>query len=128
MMEVTAGDGRSNIIIHDEKRGAILELKCYEHKRKAGYREKEESLLSKGTNEALDHRDARHYQAVMPEGVTTICEYGISFLGPYCGVEACMLKRVNGEWVTQAEYSADDDEKRCTGKVAYKRMGLEREN
>jgi len=124
MMEVTAGDGRSNIIIHDDKKGAILKLKRYEHKKKAGYREKEESLLSKGTNEALDHRDTRHYGAVMPEGVTTTCEYGISFLGPYCGVEARMLNRVHGEWVTQTEYSADDDENRR--KVAYKSMGLER--
>jgi len=75
MMEVTAGDGRSDIFTHDEEKGAILELKRYTtHKKKEGYREKEKSLLSKGTKEALDQCDTRIYRAKMPKGVTTICE------------------------------------------------------
>src|SRR6266581_1399849 len=76
-MEVVAGDGRTDIILHDEKKGGILEFKRLPHPKKNGYRDHEESLLSKAMNNALDQCDTRHYRAGMPEGVITIVEYGI---------------------------------------------------
>ena len=43
--------------------------------------------------------------------VTTICEYGIVFLGPCYGVEAHILERVDGKWVTEGVgYTAEVDE------------------
>ena len=54
----------------------------------------------------------KRHRAGMPEGVITIVEYGIAFLGPYCAVEARMLERQNGKWITRTEYSVSTDEKR----------------
>ena len=81
--------------------------------KKKGYCDQEESLLSEATNEALNQCDTRHYRAGMPEGVITIVEYGIAFLGPYCAVEARMLDRQNGKWIMRpTKYSVSADEKR----------------
>jgi len=112
-MEQVAGDGRADVILHDDEKGTILELKRLPHPKKKGYRDQEESLLSKATNEALDQCDMRHCRAVMPEGVITIVEYGIAFLGPYCAVKARILDRQNEKWITRpTEYSVSADEKR----------------
>ena len=109
-MEQVAGDGRADIILHDDEKGGILELKRLPHPKKKGYRDQEESLLSEA---ALDQCDTRHYRAVMPEGVITIVEYGIAFLGPYCAVKARILDRQNEKWITwPTEYSVSADEKR----------------
>ncbi len=48
-MEVVAGDGPTDIILHDEEKGGILEFKRLPHLNKKGYRDHEESLLSKAT-------------------------------------------------------------------------------
>jgi hypothetical protein len=77
-----------------------------------GYRDREESLLSQATNGALGQCDTRLYRAGMPKGVITIVEYGIAFLGPYCAVEARMLERNDGKWMTRNKYSASTDEER----------------
>lgn len=112
-MEVVAGDGRADVILYDEeKRGGILEFKRLPHPIKNGYGNNQESLLSKATNGALNQCDTRHYRAGMPKGVTKIVEYGIAFLGPYCAVEARMLEKKDGKWITQTAYSASTDEKR----------------
>ena len=112
-MEQVAGDGRADIILHDdEETGGILEFKRLAHPKKEGYRDHEESLLSEATNEALNQCDTRHYRAGMPEGVITIVEYGIAFLGPYCAVEARLLEKADGKWITRSTYSVSSDEKR----------------
>ena len=80
-MEQVAGDGQADIILHDDEKGGILELKCLPHPKKKRYHDQEESLLSEATNEALDQCDMHHYRAGMPKGVVTIVEYGITFLG-----------------------------------------------
>ena len=99
-MEVVAGDGRTDIILHDEEKGGYSWVQTSSASQKKGYRDYEASLLSKATNGALDQRD--YY----------IVEYGIAFLGPYCAVEARMLERKDGKWTTQTKYSSSTDEKR----------------
>jgi len=109
-MEQVAGDRRVDIILHDDEKGGILELKRLPHPKKRGYRDQEASLLSEAANEALDQCDTRHYRAVMPEGVIAIVEYGIAFLGPYCAVKARILDRQNGKWITRpTKYSVSAD-------------------
>ena len=111
-IEQVAGDGRADIILYDDKRGGILELIRLPHPKKEGYRDHEKSLLSEATNGALDQCDTRHYRADMPEGVNTIVECGIAFLGPYCAVEGRLLERQNGKWITRTQYSVSADEDR----------------
>ncbi len=118
-MEVGTGLGRADIVFYNEV-GFVAEVKRFSHNKKEGYRDQERKLLSSGTKEALLQCDTRHYLSTMPEHVNTIYEYGLAFLGPYCGVEARILKKENGTWVTDSVYTADEDEKRrqrtyCTG-------------
>jgi hypothetical protein len=96
-MEVGAGDGRTDVILYNEKKGGILEFKRIAHPKKMGYRDREESLLSQATNGALGQCDTRLYRAGMPKGVITIVEYGIAFLGSYCAVEGRLLDRKDGK-------------------------------
>ncbi len=110
-MEVDAGDGRTDMVFYRDE-GVVLELKRFPRKKKKGYRDQERLQLSNGTKEALEECDTRYCRSIMPENVTTIYEYGLAFLGPYCGVEARILKKVNGIWVTDGVYTAGEDEKR----------------
>jgi hypothetical protein len=112
MMEIVAGDGRSDMIFYQNESGIIIEVKRLPHTKKEGYRDVGRVLLSHEPKKALQQCDTRHYRAIMPEGVTTICEYGLAFLGPYCGVEARIVERVGGKWVTGVEYTAEEDEER----------------
>jgi len=118
-MEVGAGLGQAGIVFYNEV-GVIVEVKCFSHDKKEGYHNQERKQLSSGTKEALLQCDTRHYRLMMPKHVNTIYEYGLAFLGPYCGVEARILKKENGSWVTESAYTADEDENRrqrtyCTG-------------
>jgi len=118
-MEVGAGLGRADIVFYKEE-GVVVEVKRFSHDKKEGYRDQERIQLSGGTKEALSQCDTRHYRLTMPEHVNTVYEYGLAFVGPYCAVEARVLKKVNGTWVTNLVYTAEEDEKRrqrtyCTG-------------
>ncbi len=49
----------------------------------------------------------------MPKEVTTICEYGIAFLGPYCAIEARLLEWDDEwGWIKKREHTTKDDESR----------------
>lgn len=87
-------------------------VKCFSHDKKEGYRDQERKQLSSGTKEALLQCDTCHYCLTMPEHVNIVYEYGLAFLGPYCAVEARVLKKVNGTWVTDRVYTAEEDERR----------------
>ena len=109
-MEQPAGIGRLDIMFYRDV-GIIAKLRQEPQEEKKGYREVECKRLTKGTKRALEQCDTRHYRSIMPEHVTTIYEYGLAFLGPYCGVEARTVKKMNGVWVTVDVYTADEDEK-----------------
>jgi len=88
-------------------------VKRLPHPDKKGYRHDIEGRqLSQETMEALKQCDTRNCRAIMPDGVVTICEYGLAFLGPYCGVEGRLIEKVGEQWVTKATYTAQEDEKR----------------
>ena len=113
VMEATAGAGRTDMSFWNEKTGTINEVKRIEYWEKAGYRDTHErKLLTKAAKEALDQCDTRHYRAILPDTVTTVCEYGLAFLGPYCGIEARRLERVGEKWVVKETYTAEEDEVR----------------
>jgi hypothetical protein len=99
------------MIFHQNSRGVIIEMKCHPHPAKKGYCDVEHELLSCVMKEALQQCDSRHYHAHMPKDVTTVCEYGLAFLGPYCGIKVHILQRADGKWVTGSEYTAAEDEK-----------------
>jgi hypothetical protein len=108
-MEIGAGLGY--IVFYNEV-GVVVEMKRFSHGKKEGYRDQEHKQLSNGTKEALLQCDTRHHRSMMPERVNTVYEYGLAFLGPYCAVEARVLKKVDGTWITNRVYTAEEDEKR----------------
>ncbi len=69
-MEVGAGLGRAYILFNNEV-GVVVEVKCFSHDKKEGYRDQERKLLSSGTKEALLQCDTRHYRST-PEHVTNM--------------------------------------------------------
>jgi hypothetical protein len=127
VMETAAGTGRTDMAYWNEKWGVINKVKRIEYPEKKGYRDAHErKLLTKAAKEALDQCDMRHYHAIMPDSVTTVCEYGFAFLGPYSGIEARLLERVGGKWITKERYTAEEDEVRR--KDAYRPQQAAEEN
>ena len=113
VMETAAGTGRTDMAFWNKTRGTIDEVKRIEYPEKRGYRDSHErKFLTKAAKEALEQCDTRHYRAIMPATVTTVCEYGLAFLGPYCGIEARLLERVGEKWVIKEMYTAEEDEVR----------------
>jgi len=113
VMETPAGTGRTDMAFWNEKRGTIIEVKRIKYTGKKGYRNAHErQLLTEATKEALDQCDTRHYRAILPATVTTVCEYALAFLGPYCGIEARLLERVDTKWVIKEMYTSEEDEVR----------------
>lgn len=110
-MEAGAGAGRADVVFYGNV-GVVVEFKRFEYPKKEGYRDTELLKLSDGTRQALEQCDMRHYCSVMPKHITTIYEYALAFLGPYCGVEARTLEKKNEVWLITSVYAADEDEVR----------------
>ncbi|KAF8623116.1 hypothetical protein AX17_007550 [Amanita inopinata Kibby_2008] len=111
-MEIGAGNGRADIIFYQKQRGVIIKLKRLPHKQKEGYRAAIEGQhLSHETTAALRQCETRHYRAFMPEDVKTVHEYGLAFMGLYCGIEARTVERDGPGWVMKTtKYTAEQDE------------------
>jgi hypothetical protein len=117
-VECRAGSGCLDLIIQHmaNRHGSIQEYKRVWPSAKekgGGYGDSQRTRLTKAASKAIVELDARSYRGRIRDHVTELREYGVAFLGPYCAVEARLIKRKpGGQWEVKELYTADQDEAR----------------
>ena len=111
-VECFAGSGRLDLIAQHarDKHASIQKYKrlTYIKKEKGkGYGESQRIRLTRKAEKALTQIEDRRYRSSIRTHVLELREYGIAFLGPYCGIVGRLLSREPGkEWKVADNYTS----------------------
>lgn len=114
-VEGTSGIGRFDFRLHRMTEAIIHEykrIKMSKRDKRSGYDDSKCRRLTTEAENALQQIDNKGYRAQLPNEVTSLREYGIAFLGPYCAIVSHSFERVpGGQWKITGLYNAERNEK-----------------
>jgi Protein of unknown function (DUF1703). len=115
-VEEGAGAGRLDLMMLRGEHAIIQEYKRirFENKNRTdGCGTLQTKQLTAHAEDAMAQIESRGYRLKVPSHVTMLREYGVAFLGPYCGIVGRVLERGCGEgWALKEEYTCTQDEER----------------
>ena len=114
-VEHCSGTGRLDLrllsddeaVIHEYKR-----IKLTKKEKQSGYTHSQRKRLTKAAEKGMEQIEIKGHRARLPYQVIKLREFGIAFLGPYCGIVGRSLEREpGGEWRIIKLYHAEKNER-----------------